>query len=138
MKIKCIANSGKDLPADCLRPVWGITENKEFAIVIGKTYVVYAFTFLLGYVWYYICDETYSFYPVWNPAPLFTISDHRLSRFWQFNHFIGNSADQTHMIVAFPEWANDRLYYDRLTSGVVEAVKVFEHYKTQIDNEVLR
>jgi hypothetical protein len=135
MKIKCISKLGKDLPLDCLKPDWGITYEKEFALVVGKTYDVYAFTILFGYIWYFICDDNYTFYPVWNPAPLFEIIDHRLSCFWEFNYFVEMSADKTQLIVAFPEWARDRLYYDRLTNGIEADVKIFERYKELIEKE---
>lgn len=135
MKIQCTSNLGKVLPLDCLKPQLGISEKKEFHLLIGKTYTVYAFTMLFGYVWYYVCDEAYSFYPVWNPAPLFTIRDPRLSSFWEFNCFIGSSAEDTQMIVAFPEWARDRLYYDRLTNGVAADVNTFDRYRKLIDAE---
>jgi hypothetical protein len=135
MRIKCISNLGDELPDDCLKPDWGFTQEKEFALVLGKVYPVYAFTVLFGYIWYFICDENYSFYPVWNPSPLFIIVDHRLSRFWELNSFIGGSAVETQTIVAFPEWAKDRLFYDRLTNGDMEAVRIFHHYKMLIDAE---
>ena len=134
MKVRCIANTGRTLPPDCLK-MKGFTEDREFPLVIDKVYNVYAFTVLDGYPWYYICDETYSYYPVWNPAPLFAIVDHRLSSSWEFNFFLGDPAEQTEIIVAFPEWSRDRLYYDRLTNRVDRDVKIFEHHKALIDQE---
>src|SRR5574341_526470 len=104
MKVQCISNSGIDLPKDCMKADCGFTQETLFALIPGRIYVVYAFTVFLGYVWYYICDENYTHYPVWNPSPLFRVSDHRLSSFWEFNCHAGSSVDETQVIVAFPEW----------------------------------
>jgi len=135
MKVRCIKNRGADLPQDCLRRESGFTEETEFGVVLGKIYTVYGFTLLFGHVWFYLCDESYTYYPVWNPSPLFQIVDHRLSAYWEFHLQVGTSAEDTRVIVAFPEWARDPLYYDRLTNRDKEAVEIFERYKDLIDAE---
>lgn len=137
MRIKCVANKGADLPEECLDPSGGFTREHKFALEIGKEYNVYAITLFRGYVWYYICDEDYSYYPVWNPSPLFEVVDGKLSKFWRFNfikehpHYIGSET-----IFAFEEWANDPYsYYDKLTDGDEAEVSIFKRYKNLMDVE---
>ena len=103
--------------------------------MVGSEYVVYALTFYLGYPWYYITDEHQLYYPVWYPAPLFRVTDNRLSSYWHFEYDPGKSSDLSHVIVAFKEWALDAYYYDRLTDGNEEDVVIFRNYKKLMDSE---
>lgn len=135
MKVRCISNSGRDLSPSCLRPSWGFTWDKEFPLVIGKTYQVYAFTLVFGHVWYYICDETYSHYPVWTPSLLFELVDGRVSSFWQLGFLRGNISEEPFPIIAFKEWVEDSTFYDRLTDGQPLAVETFRQYKKLLDEE---
>lgn len=137
MRIKCIANEGKDLPEDCLDPRGGYGREAKFALIIGKEYNVYAITLFRGYVWYYICDEDYFSYPIWNPAPLFEVVDGRISRYWKYNFTKGDKRwPGTKTIFAFEEWANDPYnYYDRLTNGNETEVAIFKRYKDLMDVE---
>lgn len=62
MKVQCIGNTGQLLPKASL--LEGLNEATSFALVTGKTYVVYAFTVVRNYAWYYICDEDFTYYPI--------------------------------------------------------------------------
>lgn len=135
MKVQCISNLGRDLPLDCIRTEYGVTPSTDFALEVGKSYVVYALAFLWGYPWYYLCDESFSFYPVWHPSPLFKVVNPRVSAFWVFGCIVGKSAEETHVIMAYPEWVMDPLHYDRLTSGEDADRRIFERYRILIDNE---
>ena len=119
----------------CREPRAGYDENTELALLVGKEYVVYGVTTYLGCVWYYICDENYSYYPIWNPAAVFEVVDGRISAYWSCNHFQrpGNSKGQ--LLLAFKEWTADIYYYDRLTDGDELAVSIFQHYKALMDAE---
>ena len=135
MRIKCIAKTGAALPADCRDPASGFDENTEFWLEIGKEYVVYGMTVFLGYVWYFICDEASDYYPRWNPAPLFEVVDGRLSRYWRYGYAPGPTREQTQVVLAFEEWANDPYFYDRLSDGEEREVDIFARYKRLIDAE---
>jgi hypothetical protein len=137
MRIKCILNSGRDLPEDCLDPAGGFNRDTKFALVIGKEYNVYAITLFLGYVWYFICDEDYVYYPIWNPSPLFEVVDGRLSKYWRYNFIKGNlPVAKSRSIFAFEEWAkNPYRYYDNLTNGNESEVAIFKRYKDLMDLE---
>lgn len=64
---------------------------------------------------------------------VFDVSDGRLSQYW----LVGDdrSAQTYRIIVAYPEWANDPYYYDRLTDGEPAAVDTFGRYRKLIDAE---
>lgn len=132
MRINCIKNLAADLPSEIINN-YSISYS-EFSILIGKQYVVYGMTIHLGHVWYYICDETYSYYPIWNPAPLFQVIDGQLSRHWIYSYNEGE-ATQLRPYWAFPEWANNPDFYGNLTDGEEKEVKIFETYKQILDLE---
>lgn len=139
MKIKCIANTGKDLPLECLDPAAGYDKEHEFALEIDKTYTVYALTIFRGCVWYYICDEDYVYYPIWNPAPLFEVIDGRMSKHWKYNFIQATTQTRfvnSEVIFAFAEWSNNPFeYYDKLTDREEKEVSLFEFYKNLLDVE---
>jgi hypothetical protein len=137
MKVCCIANRGSALPAGLLNPeATNFKPETGFPLIVGKSYVVYAITFNEGFCWYYLCDEDFSYYPVWRPAPLFAIEDARVSNYWEFIYSPeGRCESESSVIIAYPEWARDPLYYDRLTDGVKQDVEVFKRYKSLMDKE---
>lgn len=106
-----------------------------FPLQVGKDYVIYALTLRRGGVWYYLLDESGVGYPVWFPAPLFEVSDSRLSKYWVFGfHEAGLRAGDA--VFAFAEWANDPLnFYDGLSDGRAEIRSVFQRYRELMDVE---
>lgn len=144
MKVKCISNTGKDLPEKALdrEPYGTLKKDKNFTgITIGRTYIVYGFAIRVDLAWYYICDDGYKKgdympFPLWYPSPFFEIVDRRLSKYWEFDSRPGERCESlSGVIVAFPEWANDPFYYDRLTDGFQPEVALFRKYKKLIDEE---
>ena len=109
MKIKCISNKCADMPESALRPEGGYGRNAVLPLVPGKEYIVYAMTVTEGYIWYYICDEDYHFlnYPVWKPCYLFSVSDGKLSKYWNYNFLAHNGQISCYPIWAFNEWTSD-------------------------------
>jgi len=144
MKVACISNTGKDLPEKVLdlEPYSTLKREKIFSgITIGRVYIVYGFTIVKDFVWYYLCDDNYSErdympFPLWYPSPLFEIIDRRLSKYWEFDAQPGERCESpSGVIVAFPEWAKDPFYYDRLTDGFEPEIALFRKYKKLIDAE---
>jgi hypothetical protein len=132
MKIKCIENRVICLPEEIIRNY--STSYSEFSILKGGEYIVYGMTVYLGYIWYYVCDEDYSYYPIWNPSPLFEVVDGRLSRYWTYSYKEGEYA-VLRPRWAFLEWTSDPDYYDRLTDGEDREVEIFKNYKELMDLE---
>jgi hypothetical protein len=130
MKICCLTKTGLSLPETYLKPEFCYTKEIEFPLTIGQEYIVYALKEWQGYIWYYICDDNYTYYPVPYPAPLFEIIDNRLSSYWRFK-FYPNGL----MKIAFEEWLNNPDFYDNLTDQVDKEVLIFERNKELIDQE---
>lgn len=138
MKVKCIANKGSFLPNDLLTHRSFFTKDTKFALVCGKEYVVYAMTLHMGYVWYYICDGDFTYYPIWKPSPLFDVIDGRISRYWHYwtIRYPEGQSDLAYVTWAYKEWARDLWnYYGALTDGEEQAVKIFKKYKSLMDLE---
>lgn len=135
MKIKCIANSGSALPSDCRNELVNITEETQFHLTIGKTYNVYGMTIFLGYIWYYICDDAYKYYPAWSPSPLFEVVDGRISKYWYYSCKSGLNRDDTRVIFSYKEWVEDHGYYEELIDGAKKEVGIFARYKKLMDRE---
>ena len=99
----------------------------------GKAYVVYAIAFRSGQVWLYVTDDDELYYPLSYPAALFNVVDARVSRHWHFRQTPGH-LDHT-AILAIPEWAGDRFFYDRLTDREDRECEVFTVAKQAMDAE---
>ena len=132
MRIRCIANTGTVLSETYLDPAVGRTKETEFQLTIGKEYTVYALYQWQGSIWYYICDDGYTYYPQQNPAPLFEVIDNRLSSYWRFKVYPNNL-----LKLAFEAWLSDQYFYDKLTDGEETEVLIFEKLKELIDTEAL-
>lgn len=130
MKIRCITNRGDALPESYLKPEFYYTQETDFPLTIGKEYVVYAFYTFEGNLWYYICDDSYTYYPMQNPAPLFEVVDSRMSQYWRL-HLSANGL----LEFAFEEWFSDPYFYDKLTDQDEAEVLIFERIKKMMDIE---
>lgn len=135
MLIKCMHNTGKDLPTDCLVPNSGFGVDADYQIVKNKNYVVYGMTLFSGYIWYFLFTESETYYPISYPSPLFKVVDGRLSKYWLYSFENAEKRESLRYIWAFPEWANDPYYYDRLTDGEIDDIKIFQMYKHLMDVE---
>ena len=132
MKIRCIANTGANLPESYFLPHLGYKKESEFQLSIDKEYIVYALYEWEGKIWYYICDERYTYYPIHNPAPLFEVVDDRISKYWRFK-----LAPNGLLTLAFEQWFSNPYFYDKLTDQEEQAVLIFEQIKDLIDAEAL-
>lgn len=132
MKIRCIANTGASLPESYIDPMRGYTKELEFPLTVGKEYIVYALYTRQGKIWYYICDENYTYYPMQNPAPLFEVVDDRVSKYWRVKLSPNGLLE-----IAFEEWFADPYFYDKLTDQEEAEVLIFEKVKERMDAEAL-
>lgn len=131
MIVKCVGNLGMDLPPEF--PSRYKVPDNQYGLIINTYYIVYGMTESSGYIWYSICDKDYSYYPVWSPAPLFEVTNGRLSKYWLYSFF--KKKDWTYSILTFSEWAENPYYYDSLTDGEKKEVGIFKRYKTLMDLE---
>lgn len=130
MKIRCIAKTGASLPDDYIEPAIGYTKDIQFSLTIGKEYVVYAFREWQGSIWYYICDDNYSYYPMENPAPMFEVVDSRVSKYWRFK-----LSPNGLLMIVFEQWFTDPYFYDKLTDYEEAEVEIFDKIKELMDAE---
>lgn len=130
MKIRCLANIGLTLPKNYLKPEFCYTPKIEFPLTIGQEYIVDALKEWQGNIWYYICDDNYTYYPIQHPAPLFEVIDDRLSSYWRFKCYPNGL-----IRLAFEEWLVVTSFYDKLTDQEEREVLIFEKIKQLIDNE---
>ena len=131
MKIRCIRNIGKDIPQEILKDY--CSPDSNIPLILGKEYVVYAISEYYDNIWYCICDESYSYYPMWIPFPFFEISDNHLSRYWIFS--FKQDKPKNRPFFGFPEWALEQVFYDNLTDGADREVALFKAYKELMDLE---
>jgi hypothetical protein len=133
VKVKCISKSARDLPAGIdPRRIWGNFKDaadRNFPLVVGKEYVVHGVTITLGHAWYYICDEDFVYYPIWNPASLFEITDSSIPNFWRAGFRKPRYGEEERFLLSFPEWVEDEFFYDKLTEGSAEEFRIFNRYR---------
>ncbi|MEA5511833.1 hypothetical protein VB715_18840 [Crocosphaera sp. UHCC 0190] len=130
MKIRCLAKTGLSLPETYLKPEFSYTKELEFPLTVGQEYIVYALKEWQGNIWYYICDDNYTYYPRQHPAPLFEVIDNHLSSYWRFKCYPNGL-----IRIAFEEWLTEPYFYDKLTDQEDAEVLIFETIKQLIDNE---
>ncbi len=139
MRVRCIANSGKTLPQNYIDSTAGYSSNRIFEeITLGKEYTVYVFTSWKGETWYYIDDDAGRYYPSTYPAPLFEVSDSRLSAYWRIRveQTETRAGIATSIVeLAFEEWFADPYFFDKLTDQNEAEVKMFRQIKARMEAE---
>lgn len=131
MKIKCITNIAKNIPPEVLANY--ASPNSSIPLIIDKQYIVYALSEYYQNIWYCVCDELYTFHPMWIPQQFFQLVDNRISRYWVFS--FKEDANKNRFFLGFPEWANQLDFYDNLTDGKQQEIKIFKSYKELMDLE---
>jgi len=138
MIIKCIENTGKNLPVE-IKNVKGYSENTTFeTITINKLYNVYGIGFYNNNFWFLICedhyDDNYINYPIYMPSILFEIVDIRLSYFWTVRQ--KKEDMQTILEFGMKEILYEDGFYFRILEGAAKEVDFFKKYKEKIDKEI--
>ncbi len=88
---------------------------------------------LRGHAWYYVLDDNELPYPVWELAELFEVKDGSLPSCWVAGYVRVGSAVEGYPVFSFPEWAHDRLFYERLVDGDSSACLVFEARRFEME-----
>jgi hypothetical protein len=136
MRVKCIANRNKALPKEWNNIDGGGWKNREFDLIIDKEYLVFAISVHAGFVSFCLCDESYTYYPLWNPAPLFEVVDGSASRYWKYHYF--GTVDSTlirEVLFAFKEWGDDQYFYGKLVDAEDAEKTTFRRYKALMELE---
>jgi hypothetical protein len=109
------------------------TREHDFRLTPGREYMVYAIAVRKDQVWYYVVDDTDSWFPIYKPAPLFRVVDDRVSQHWRVKLTPGNLDHE--VLLAFAEWVSDDQFYERLADKKQAEVKVFKERRRQMDEE---
>lgn len=133
MTVTCKLNSGEMLPSRWRDPGTDIGLSTVFPLTVGRNYTVYALALRGDQIWFFLHDDNALYYPMSYPSDLFEISDNRVPSTWHFRE-TPRSLDHT-AIFAIREWVTDDFFYDRLTDGNVEEVRIFRTAKQIIDAE---
>jgi len=128
MKVRCKATDARALPSDYITD--GLTRNAQFSLTIGKIYIVYAIDDFQSKQFYFIADDSFMYYPMRVPGPLFEVTDSSPSFFWSQNQFRNGLT-----VTGFPEWISSIAFYEDLVDGVPEAIETFAGYKSKLDRE---
>lgn len=140
MLIKCIFNSGKDLPYDsrCLNE----SDETDYSFIkIGTEFIVYGLIFFPNRIDYLICLEGNN--PTWIPANLFEIKDARLPMNWSIcitstndNFKVLNESMNIKSIISYTDMVTSISHYTGVIERESEDLKVFFHEKDKIDDEL--
>lgn len=134
MLVRCLRNAKDELTASELEledVAASFGSYDKVPLEKGTSYVVYAVR--NGHPdWYFVADESYTYYPFAYPALLFEVIDPSVSRYW-FDSDASTFGERT-----FKEWATDPYFYDSLTDGAEDAVAVFRRTKAAMDMEFPR
>lgn len=126
MRVRCTTSNAVGLPS-------GQKVDLVDNLRVGESYVVYAMSLRAEGLMYYVVTSQQDYYPRAKPASLFAIEDGRPSKLWMTSHDENNRWE--YMLMTFPEWAQDRSFYDRLTDGKESDVALFRQKKRFMDDE---
>ncbi len=133
MLVRCIDNTNANVPDEFLDPAGGLNRSAKYDLTVGTEYVVYALAVRRGQCWYYLAGDDHPYYPVRYPAPLFSVSDARLSSRWRYAYTPTHRDHQ--ILMTFAEWAGDPLFYDRLTEMEPAETQMYQQEKARMDAE---
>jgi hypothetical protein len=131
MKVKCIANTGKDLLEKTL--TLGYSTETMFDLCLEQIYTVYGICIWRESLHYMLKGEEHSF-PSWYPAELFTVTDHLMPSEWYFE-YCGSACDIT-TVWGYKELVLDGNHFDDLMERNNEALGVFLKRKQEIDENL--
>jgi len=134
MKVRCIANTGKDLSERSIKA--GQLRATEYnGLDLGKIYTVYSMFLLRGRIDYLLSvgDSRLS---SWSPAELFEIVDHSLPPSWYFifkGYETENNNGPVEALWGYKEMVYDLEHNSNLTECEPEDLKIFYQRKAEID-----
>lgn len=136
MKVRCIANTGKELSAKSIEA--GQLRTSEFQLNIGDIYTVYGIALWNGLLVYLTMDKHYTF-PFWHPVELFEGVDNALPSKW-YHKFYGNTDGYSgdyfiNALWGYKELVLEEGHYNDLIERKGAAVRIFLKRKQEMDEE---
>jgi hypothetical protein len=135
MKVKCIANTGKDLFMRTLAKQHLITSIFN-PLEIGDYYTVYGIVLWDGNLHYLVVDryKDAELEPSLYPAELFEVIDNRLPQGGYFA-FLGTE-DENEAVWGYKEFVLDLKHHESLYEREEDALKIFFQRKLQMDESL--
>lgn len=133
MIVRCISNSGENLlqaTADL-----GYTKEAKFSFEIGAIYTVYGIS-CIDNLWSYLFSKEENENPLWWPAELFEVIDHKLPPFFYSDIRVKDNYKGEKNIMAifgYKEMALNDNHYDYLNERYTEELDIFFKRKKEID-----
>ncbi|MBI3565282.1 MAG: hypothetical protein HY079_08815 [Elusimicrobia bacterium] len=125
MKVRCIANTGKNLSENNLRR--GFSRNSEFPLTVGQEYPVYGMCVFEGALSFLVFDDSRR--PNWAPVEIFTVVDGRVPSDWSFTSWDSTLSG----VWGYKELVSSREYFDRLAEHSEPAILDFHRQRERID-----
>src|ERR1044072_5047583 len=122
MLVKCICNRIDDLVVRSeirteLHDSYHLP-NGEVHLTVDHFYIVYALEIRNSSPWYLVADDNFArlHYPIEYSAAFFHVVDNRLSRLWRYLDAADDLSQQVCKLAPI-EWAEDKLFYEKLLDG---------------------
>lgn len=128
MKVECIKNLCKEIPAKIYEGLQGYSVDSRFDIEVGQKSIVYGITIIKKHLWYLINIDNLP-YLIYYPSALFKIIDSRLSRYWHVAES-RDDEDSGAIIIkfGFKELVEDEFFYGEYLEDYPKNVEIFQKY----------
>ncbi|UOG47243.1 hypothetical protein [Leptospira noguchii] len=101
----------------------------ELSISVGQEYTVFGIIFWEDIPRFYICDNLEDEYPTPYPSFFFEVVDETLPIDWKLSVYFSNGKVQSQIV--FKEWAEDKMFYEKLVDGSEKEIQIFNSYKAK-------
>jgi len=133
MVVKCVINSGKELPKEYFEI--GYTPNSKIDLVEGRKYNVYGICLWRSKLHYLLWDECNI--SVWYPCIMFSMEDGSIPTSWQFRYINDADVYSVQAIFGYPELAYSESHFAALMELDKNALEIFSKRKNEIDLEIM-
>jgi hypothetical protein len=125
--LQCESTTYANLPSGFINPAIGVTESKTVPLTRGRVYPAVAIASHVGGFWFMVEDDDELGYPMWYPAPLFSVVDGRVPPNWVLGQFASHETGYFSSIISFEKWARDNEFIQRLYDRDADTRFIYEN-----------
>lgn len=114
----------------------GYSSETDFHLEIETTYIVYGVTMWKSVLHFLVIPAKASL-PNWYPAGVFEVVDGRIPPGWHFIHFEEDNPDERKFLLGYKELTQDATHYVGLIERDINAIRVFNMRREEIQNAFL-